>query len=191
MCHSSFDCIDCSKRFETPADYKGHTSCISEAEKYQKKLYSDGVSERVTVLATANLIGSQKQNGSEGSGRHQRSRPQGGGRQWGNNRSHWQQQNVHRATGANDTPLGTPVRMSPVNDTPAVEDNTQKGQPAAETPKKRKAEPETIDSKVRFYQVPDSHALMMNRRPPNHRGRRKRNRRIPTAYQMRPRLASR
>lgn len=45
MCNKSFDCIDCSKRFETPADYKGHTSCISEAEKYQKTVYNGGVSE--------------------------------------------------------------------------------------------------------------------------------------------------
>ena len=43
ICHASFDCIDCGKRFETPADYKGHTSCISEAEKYQKGLYNGGV----------------------------------------------------------------------------------------------------------------------------------------------------
>ncbi|THU96782.1 hypothetical protein K435DRAFT_663812, partial [Dendrothele bispora CBS 962.96] len=38
-CHAGFDCIDCSKSFGTPAEYKGHTSCISEAEKYQKSLY--------------------------------------------------------------------------------------------------------------------------------------------------------
>lgn len=45
VCRASFDCIDCSKHFATPADYKGHTSCISEAEKYQKALYNGGVSE--------------------------------------------------------------------------------------------------------------------------------------------------
>ncbi|KAJ3761969.1 hypothetical protein EV360DRAFT_36710, partial [Lentinula raphanica] len=38
-CHSGFDCIDCSKTFHTPAEYKNHTSCISEAEKYEKTLY--------------------------------------------------------------------------------------------------------------------------------------------------------
>ncbi|KAF8987984.1 hypothetical protein BDQ17DRAFT_1193415, partial [Cyathus striatus] len=38
-CHTGFDCIDCSTTFNTPAEYKGHTSCISEAEKYQKSLY--------------------------------------------------------------------------------------------------------------------------------------------------------
>ena len=57
MCHTSFDCIDCSKRFESPADYKGHTSCISEAEKYQKALYNGGVREYVIQLSTANFTG--------------------------------------------------------------------------------------------------------------------------------------
>jgi hypothetical protein len=152
MCHTSFDCIDCSKRFETPADYQGHTSCISEAEKYQKTLYNGGVSERVIENALLNLNALQGQSGSERNGRDQRPRQQGGGRQRGNNRQQWQQRNVNKATGANETPLGTPVRMSPVNDTPVVEENTQKQQPAAETSKKRKAEmPETTEPKVRFY----------------------------------------
>lgn len=44
-CLASFDCIDCSQRFETPTDYKGHTSCVTEAEKYQKASYKGGVSE--------------------------------------------------------------------------------------------------------------------------------------------------
>ncbi|TEB28480.1 hypothetical protein FA13DRAFT_1633181, partial [Coprinellus micaceus] len=38
-CHSGFDCIDCSKSFNSSAEWKGHTSCISEAEKYQGALY--------------------------------------------------------------------------------------------------------------------------------------------------------
>ncbi|KAF9444001.1 hypothetical protein P691DRAFT_839249 [Macrolepiota fuliginosa MF-IS2] len=38
-CHGGFDCIDCSTTFNTPAEYKSHTSCISEAEKYQKSVY--------------------------------------------------------------------------------------------------------------------------------------------------------
>ena len=58
---------------------------------------------------------------------------------------------MNRATGANDTPLGTPVRMSPVNDTPVVDENTQKDRPAAETSKKRKAEVETTEPKARPY----------------------------------------
>ncbi|KAI0633218.1 hypothetical protein C8Q77DRAFT_771735 [Trametes polyzona] len=38
-CQSSFTCLDCSTTFAGPAQYKGHTTCISEAEKYQKGLY--------------------------------------------------------------------------------------------------------------------------------------------------------
>ena len=34
-------CVDCSKTFEGDA-YKQHTSCISEAEKYQGHLYQGG-----------------------------------------------------------------------------------------------------------------------------------------------------
>ena len=151
MCNSSFDCIDCSKRFETPADYKGHTSCISEAEKYQKTSYNGGVSERITTPVTVNFPESQKQNGPGRNNRNQVSRQWGGGRQREDNRPQWQKQTVNRATGANGTPLGTPVRMSPVNDTPAVEENTQKSLPAAKTSEKRKAEPETIESKVCFH----------------------------------------
>lgn len=129
-CRASFDCIDCGRHFETPADYKGHTSCITEAEKHQKTLYNGG-----------------KQSGPERNGGNQRSWQQGGGRQWGDNRQRWQQQNVNRATGANITPLGTPARMSPVNDTPVVEEDSRKMQPTAETTRKRKVETETTESK--------------------------------------------
>lgn len=38
-CHSSFTCVDCSTTFNGPRDWKNHTQCISEAEKYQKSLY--------------------------------------------------------------------------------------------------------------------------------------------------------
>ncbi|KAI6131507.1 hypothetical protein EDD16DRAFT_1536856 [Pisolithus croceorrhizus] len=38
-CHASVDCIDCSTTFRIPSEFKGHTSCITEAEKYQKGLY--------------------------------------------------------------------------------------------------------------------------------------------------------
>lgn len=166
-CNSSFDCIDCHKHFETPADYKGHTTCISEAEKYQKTLYNGGVSEHIVLLVTTNLNPSQKPRGSERNGRNQQSWQQGGGRQRGNNRPQWQQQNVNRATGANDTPLGTPVRMSPVNDTPVVEENTPKKEPAAEIPKKRRAEPETTESRARFYYLSSLRALTTSRKPLN------------------------
>ncbi|KAH9942371.1 uncharacterized protein BXZ73DRAFT_453, partial [Epithele typhae] len=39
QCHSSVSCIDCSTTFAGPAQFKVHTACISEAEKYQKGLY--------------------------------------------------------------------------------------------------------------------------------------------------------
>ncbi|KAI0798577.1 hypothetical protein BC629DRAFT_1285588 [Irpex lacteus] len=38
-CRAKVVCIDCSTEFYTPAEFKSHTSCISEAEKYQKGLY--------------------------------------------------------------------------------------------------------------------------------------------------------
>ncbi|KAI8140890.1 LYAR-type C2HC zinc finger-domain-containing protein, partial [Fennellomyces sp. T-0311] len=37
-CGATFTCIDCSTTFQGTS-YKSHTSCISEAEKYQKTLY--------------------------------------------------------------------------------------------------------------------------------------------------------
>ncbi|KAI7881792.1 zf-LYAR-domain-containing protein [Lichtheimia hyalospora FSU 10163] len=37
-CHATFTCIDCSTTFQG-TNYKSHTSCISEAEKYQKSLF--------------------------------------------------------------------------------------------------------------------------------------------------------
>ncbi|KAJ2662188.1 hypothetical protein IW148_003077 [Coemansia sp. RSA 1199] len=41
-CHyASFSCIDCSVDF-TGTSYRQHTSCISEAEKYEGKLYKKG-----------------------------------------------------------------------------------------------------------------------------------------------------
>ncbi|KAI9284884.1 LYAR-type C2HC zinc finger-domain-containing protein [Umbelopsis sp. AD052] len=37
-CWATFTCIDCSTTFQNN-DYKSHTSCISEAEKYEKSVY--------------------------------------------------------------------------------------------------------------------------------------------------------
>lgn len=175
VCHSPFDCIDCSKRFESPADYKGHTSCISEAEKYQKTLYNGGVSEHAVGRVTSDFTGSRKQSGPGRDNRNQRSWQQGGGSQRGNHRPQWQRRDVNRATGANDTPLGTPIRMSPVNDAPVVKEDVQKDQLAVKTSKKREAEFETTESKVRLYQLADLHVPIVNRILPNHR-RRKRSR---------------
>ncbi|KNE97451.1 hypothetical protein PSTG_09285 [Puccinia striiformis f. sp. tritici PST-78] len=38
-CRASVTCLDCSTTFNGPAHWKAHTSCISEAQKYQKSLY--------------------------------------------------------------------------------------------------------------------------------------------------------
>ncbi len=35
-CGASFTCLDCSVEFHAPQQWKGHTTCISEAEKYEK-----------------------------------------------------------------------------------------------------------------------------------------------------------
>lgn len=45
-------CLDCSKKFYSQAEYKSHTSCVSEAEKYQKGLYKGpkGVSVLISLL---------------------------------------------------------------------------------------------------------------------------------------------
>ena len=38
-CRTTVTCVDCSTTFKGPKEYKGHTSCITEAQKYQKGLY--------------------------------------------------------------------------------------------------------------------------------------------------------
>ena len=45
-CHSSVTCVDCSTTFGGPKEWKSHTQCISEAEKYQKGLYKGKKSVR-------------------------------------------------------------------------------------------------------------------------------------------------
>jgi hypothetical protein len=35
-CRASVTCLDCSTTFNGPASWKPHTTCISEAQKYQK-----------------------------------------------------------------------------------------------------------------------------------------------------------
>ena len=52
---------------------------------------------------------------------------------------------MNQATGANDTPLGTPVRMSPVNDSSVVEGDSGQRKPPSENPKKRKMETEILE----------------------------------------------
>ncbi|KAJ7071999.1 hypothetical protein C8F01DRAFT_223764 [Mycena amicta] len=92
-CYSGFDCIDCAKSFHSPAEFRQHTSCISEAEKYEKSMYRGP------------RTGSGFNRGGYGGGRGGR----GGGPSWIRT----------PATGPNETPLGTPNRMSPVT-TPAA-----------------------------------------------------------------------
>ena len=41
-------CVDCSKDF-AGEEFRAHTSCMSEAEKYQGKLYNDGGKVRVVA----------------------------------------------------------------------------------------------------------------------------------------------
>ncbi|WWD15921.1 hypothetical protein CI109_100345 [Kwoniella shandongensis] len=38
-CFASFTCLDCSTTFRNPSEYKSHTSCVSEEQKYQGALY--------------------------------------------------------------------------------------------------------------------------------------------------------
>ena len=57
-CQSSFTCIDCSTTFAGPHEYKEHTSCVSEAQKYEKALYKgpkqNGVSSHLHY--TLNMV---------------------------------------------------------------------------------------------------------------------------------------
>ncbi|KAH7907302.1 hypothetical protein BJ138DRAFT_1214820, partial [Hygrophoropsis aurantiaca] len=96
-CHSGFDCIDCHTSFHSPAEFKTHTQCISEAEKYQKNLYK-GPRTNGAIAMRGGRGGARGGSMQNGYGRQIRS----------------------QATGANHTPLGTPSRMSPIT-TPAVE----------------------------------------------------------------------
>jgi len=146
-CHTGFDCIDCHTTFNTPGEYKGHTQCISEAEKYQKSLYKG---PKTAAQAPKNNYpprpaeesnpppqswSSRGRGGGRGGGYGGR----GGGRGWGQSRT--------PATGGNDTPLGTPTRISPapvpatVPDLPAVpQDAVKVSEVIVPTEKEKKAE---------------------------------------------------
>lgn len=141
-CHGGFDCIDCSTAFHSPAEYRLHTSCISEAEKYQKSLYKGPKSVRLYSVTLPCLFtnshhfflfakGMGKRNDSEKNqqyGNYNRNYRNGfheyGGRGCG--RSPWGAPRF-QVTGANDTPLGTPVRMSPVSRPVEVEEEKAEG----------------------------------------------------------------
>ncbi|KAH9985339.1 hypothetical protein BJV77DRAFT_1032595 [Russula vinacea] len=114
QCRSSFTCIDCSKTFAGPIEWKGHTSCITEAEKYQKSVYK----------ALKNLQGqdSRPGNGHQDNIQLITTNATGKYRQSRSNQSSWSRNPYIRncASGANTTPLGSPLRMSPA-DTSATE----------------------------------------------------------------------
>ncbi|UZJ51364.1 hypothetical protein CBS101457_000684 [Exobasidium rhododendri] len=41
-CSASVTCLDCSTQFNSPSEWKSHTSCISEAEKYEGSTHRGG-----------------------------------------------------------------------------------------------------------------------------------------------------
>ncbi|KAL9708618.1 hypothetical protein Ac2012v2_008167 [Leucoagaricus gongylophorus] len=113
-CHGGFDCIDCSTSFHSPTEYKIHTSCISEAEKYQKSLYKgpkSGTGQRNNSNNNQQYRDHSRsyQNGSHDYGVRGCGQPS-----WGAPRS--------QATGANDTPLGATIRISPLSKPAEVEE---------------------------------------------------------------------
>jgi len=122
QCGSSFTCIDCSKTFHGPAQWKGHTSCVTEAEKYQKSLYAGPKKgsrpanghQRNFAPRTTNAPGKYPQSLGTHSG-------------WSS-----RQYTLNRASGANSTPLGSPRRMSPA-DPLAVESSLSSANAASVT----------------------------------------------------------
>jgi cell growth-regulating nucleolar protein len=124
-CHASFTCIDCSTTFDGPAQYKGHTSCITEAEKYQKSLYKGPKTVRDAslffLLYLNPQVSLQGQTNANPRGRQHNGYMNGNGRytygqqQTSQNAPRSSFGRPYSATGANETPLGTPVRMSPVD----------------------------------------------------------------------------
>ncbi|KAI0001273.1 hypothetical protein BJV74DRAFT_89646 [Russula compacta] len=111
QCRSSFTCIDCSATFAGPEKWKVHTSCITEAEKYQKSLYNGPKKER----------GSRSYNGHHNNSQLKATNAPGKYHQSYSNQSSWSHRPYIRnwASGANSTPLGSPLRMSPVDPPPA------------------------------------------------------------------------
>ncbi|KAG0701283.1 hypothetical protein DFH29DRAFT_927718 [Suillus ampliporus] len=140
FCHAAFDCIDCSTTFHSPAEFQGHTSCMTEAEKYQKSVYKG-----------------PRTVGSWGAA------PRGNGRDGFQGRGGYQARPTrYQATGANGTPLGTPQRMSPFTTPPlpsVVPPNPTEDQPSKisvsapeiveiKTKTKSKTESKTKDKKT-------------------------------------------
>lgn len=154
FCYAPFDCIDCSTTFHSPAEFQGHTSCMTEAEKYQKSLYKGP-----KIVSWPSLVFLKKNSREQGGGQGATPRENGRGRFHG--RGGYQGRPPrYEATGANVTPLGTPQRMSPVTtppEQPAVPIKSIEVQPpknsALETgeinlKKKSKSESKKKDKKV-------------------------------------------
>lgn len=125
QCRSSFTCIDCSKTFQGPAQWKAHTSCVTEAEKYQKSLYEGPKKVRRNSQLFVLILfqqGSRPANGRRTDFTPKTMNASGKYRQSLSTQSGWSRHQTIRncASGANSTPLGSPLRMSPV-DTSAVE----------------------------------------------------------------------
>ncbi|PWY97330.1 hypothetical protein BCV70DRAFT_167141, partial [Testicularia cyperi] len=38
-CWAPVTCLDCSKQFNSPDEFKPHNTCVSEAEKYERSVY--------------------------------------------------------------------------------------------------------------------------------------------------------
>jgi cell growth-regulating nucleolar protein len=120
QCHASFTCIDCSATFSGPPQWKGHTTCITEAEKYQKSLYKGAKKVCVFTRSCSYLTFDQGQDPRPSNGNTQVSKIPGKYHQSQNNQQSWSRRQYapNYVSGANTTPLGSPPRMSPVDSSP-------------------------------------------------------------------------
>ncbi|KAH8995747.1 hypothetical protein EDB92DRAFT_1845913 [Lactarius akahatsu] len=111
QCRASFTCIDCSATFAAPSQWKGHTSCITEAEKYQKSLYKGPKRGQDTRPSNGNHNNTQPETNKIPGKYHQSQ----------NNQRSWSRRQYvpNYVSGANGTPLGSPHRMSPVDSSAA------------------------------------------------------------------------
>ncbi|KAF7305961.1 C2H2-type domain-containing protein [Mycena chlorophos] len=136
-CGTGFDCIDCSKSFHSPAEFRTHTSCVTEAEKYEKSVYK-GVR-----TPGFNKYASYNNNSNSGRGGYSGSRGGRGGAFNGGGGGRWGVRSP--ATGGNELPLGAPNRMSPPTPViapspPAVAEKPATAELSKEDLKKAKAE---------------------------------------------------
>ncbi|KAK0448704.1 hypothetical protein EV421DRAFT_1479658 [Armillaria borealis] len=102
-CYAQVDCLDCSKTFNNPGEFKGHTSCVSEAEKYEKSVYKGPKTAPKNHYPPPDSAPAPSPQSSRGSFR---------GRGRGGYNNGWGRPQVP-GTGANGTPLGTPKGSPP------------------------------------------------------------------------------